>query len=35
MEIKRLIIVLLVLILMTGCTKEYTCSKEEKSNEFE
>lgn len=34
MEIKRLIIVLLVLILMTGCTKEYTCSKEEKSNEF-
>lgn len=35
MEIKRLISILLVLILMTGCTKEYTCSKEEKSNEFD
>lgn len=35
MEIKRLVSILLVLILMTGCTKEYTCSKEEKSNEFD
>lgn len=35
MEIKRLVSILLVLVLMTGCTKEYTCSKEEKSNEFD
>lgn len=35
MEIKRLISILLVLVFMTGCTKEYTCSKEEKSNEFD
>lgn len=35
MEIKRLVSILLVLVLMTGCTKEYVCSKEEKSNEFD
>ena len=35
MEIKRLVSILLVLVLMTGCTKEYFCSKEEKSNEFD
>lgn len=35
MEIKRLVSILLVLVLMTGCTKKYTCSKEEKSNEFD
>lgn len=35
MEIKRLVSILLVLVLMTGCTKEYVCSKEDKSNEFD
>lgn len=35
MEIKRLVSILLVLVLMTGCTKEYVCSKEEKSNKFD
>ena len=35
MEIKRIFIVLFVVILATGCTKNYTCSKEEKSNEFD
>ena len=35
MEIKKIFIVLIVAILSTGCTKEYNCSKEEKSNEFD
>lgn len=35
MEVKKIISVLLVLILMTGCSKEYTCSKEASSNQFD
>lgn len=35
MEIKRIFSLVLVLLLMCGCTKQYTCTKESKTDDYE
>ncbi len=35
MEVKKVLCLMLVLILMCGCTKQYTCTKESTTDDFE
>ena len=35
MKIKKIIILVLVFVLMCGCTKQYTCTKESVTDEFD